>query len=182
VLAFLTVAEGIALRYPAACPKAVPNRVAPGGAGSGSEARGFFWQAVSLKKATVLLADDHPDFPQLVESLLGTTYEVVGSVSDGQALVEATLRLKPDVIITDISMPVLNGIDAIEQLRKSGCTSKIIFLTIHSGGDFVRACLALGAVGYVVKPRVATELLPAIREALAGRIFVSPLGSSESPA
>ena len=135
-----------------------------------------------MDKITILLADDHPCFPQLVESLLGATYEVVGTVSDGQALVDASLRLKPDVIITDISMPVLNGIEAVEQLRKSGCASKIIFLTIHSGTDFVRACLSLGAVGYVVKPRVATELVPAIREALAGRVFVSPQASPEDRA
>lgn len=117
---------------------------------------------------------------EIVEGLLESDFEIVGSVSDGEALVEASLTLRPDVIITDISMPVLNGMEAVEQLRKSGCASKIIFLTVHSDTDFVRMCLALGATGYVVKPRVASELLPAIREALAGRTFVSPLTSQRN--
>jgi len=136
-------------------------------------------RAGHLKKTRILLADDHPYFPQLVERLLGHTFEVVGSVCDGRALVEAAGRLKPDVIITDISMPVLNGLEAAEELKKSGSRSKIIFLTIHSGLEFVRACLSLGAVGYVVKPRVATELELSIREAMAGRVFVSPQASME---
>jgi DNA-binding NarL/FixJ family response regulator len=84
------------------------------------------------------------------------------------------MNLKPDVIVTDISMPVLNGIEAANQLNEAGCTSKIIFLTVHSDPDFVRTCLATGAFGYVVKSRVATDLLPAIHEALAGRLFISP--------
>jgi DNA-binding NarL/FixJ family response regulator len=71
-------------------------------------------------------------------------------------------------------MPVLNGIEAANQLNEAGCTSKIIFLTVHSDPDFVRTCLATGAFGYVVKSRVATDLLPAIHEALAGRLFISP--------
>ena len=84
------------------------------------------------------------------------------------------MNLKPDVIVTDISMPILNGIEAANQLNDSGCTAKIIFLTVHSDPDFVRACLATGAFGYVVKSRITMDLLPAIQEALAGRIFVSP--------
>jgi DNA-binding NarL/FixJ family response regulator len=94
-------------------------------------------------------------------------------VGDGRALVDAGLKLKPDVILTDISMPVVNGIEAVEELRKSGCASRIIFLTVHSDPDFVRACLATGALGYIYKHRVALDLLAAIREALAGNLFVS---------
>jgi DNA-binding NarL/FixJ family response regulator len=129
------------------------------------------WQ---LKKVCVLLADDHPNFPELVESLLEPGIEVVGKVGDGRALFEAALDLKPDLIVMDISMPILNGIDAADALRRSGCTSKIIFLTVHSDRDLVRTCLATGAFGYIVKYRVALDLLPAIREALAGHLFVSP--------
>jgi len=70
-------------------------------------------------------------------------------------------------------MPVMNGIEAVDELRKANCTSKIIFLTVHSDPDFVRACLALGASGYIFKPRVAMDLLAAIREALAGHLFIS---------
>jgi DNA-binding NarL/FixJ family response regulator len=138
-------------------------------------------QAGQVSKVTVLLADDHPHFPQLVRSLLQETFVILGSVADGKALVEAALELKPDVIVTDISMPVLNGMEAVEQLKRAGCNSKIIFLTIHTGADFVRSCLELGAAGYVVKPKVATELVPAIREVLAGRIFVSPQASRNGP-
>jgi DNA-binding NarL/FixJ family response regulator len=101
-------------------------------------------------------------------------FEVVGKVGDGRALFEAALDLRPDVIVTDISMPILNGIDAVDELRRSGCSSKVIFLTIHSDPDFIRACLDMGAFGYIVKPRVASDLLPAIREALAGHCFISP--------
>lgn len=137
-------------------------------------------QAGDLSKVRILLADDHPHFPQLVESLLEPTFHVVGMVVDGQALFEAALRLKPDIIVTDISMPILNGIDAVDELRKSGCTSKVIFLTVHSDPDFVRTCLATGALGYILKPRVAIDLIPAIHLALAGRLFISPYETEES--
>jgi DNA-binding NarL/FixJ family response regulator len=109
----------------------------------------------------------------MVESLLAPTCEVVGSVPDGQSLFDAARHLKPDVIVTDISMPILNGIEASKQLSASGCAAKIIFLTVHFDADFVQACLATGAVGYVVKSQLTTDLIPAIQEALRGRIFVS---------
>ena len=107
------------------------------------------------------------------ERLLQPEFEVVGKVRDGRALVEDAMLLKPDLIVTDVSMPVLNGIEAADLLRQSGCKSRIIFLTVHSDPDFVRRCLSTGAFGYVVKSRIASELLPAIREALEGSIFVS---------
>ncbi|HXJ13746.1 MAG TPA: response regulator transcription factor [Candidatus Limnocylindrales bacterium] len=126
-----------------------------------------------MNKVRILLADDHPQFLQFVEGLLGPTFEIVGIVGEGHALLEAGLILNPDIIVTDISMPVMNGIEAVDQLRKANCTSKIIFLTVHSDPDFVRACLAIGASGYIFKPRVAIDLLAAIREALAGHLFIS---------
>ena len=126
-----------------------------------------------MNRIRILLADDHPHFPELVEGLLAPAFEVVGIVRDGRALIDAALDLKPDVIITDISMPALNGIEAAQELRKSGCTSKIIFLTVHSDSDFVSACLATGASGYIFKSRVTLDLLRAIREVLAGHVFVS---------
>jgi DNA-binding NarL/FixJ family response regulator len=88
--------------------------------------------------------------------------------------------LQPDVIITDISMPILNGIEAAKQLKESGSPAKVVFLTVHSDPDFVRACLNAGASGYLVKLRMATDLLPAIREALAGRIFLSPTADHQN--
>ena len=108
------------------------------------------------------------------------TCEVVGSVSDGQSLFDAAKDLKPDVIVTDISMPILSGIEASKQLNESGSAAKIIFLTVHSDMDFVRACLATGAVGYVLKSRIMSDLLLAIHEVLAGRIFVSPPFSQQA--
>ena len=127
-----------------------------------------------MNKKRVLLADDHPHFSELVEALLGPAFEVVGRVSDGKALCEAATSLKPDLILTDISMPILNGIEAVDELHRSGCNSKIIFVTVHSDPDFVRSCLAAGAAGYVVKPRVATDLQLAIRQVFAGHLFISP--------
>jgi DNA-binding NarL/FixJ family response regulator len=105
--------------------------------------------------------------------LLEAEFEVVGRVGDGQALVEEAMRLKPDVIVTDISMPILDGIAAVDRLKESGNSSRIVFLSVHTDTDFVRKCLSAGAFGYVVKSRVASELVPAIRHALAGNIFIS---------
>lgn len=105
--------------------------------------------------------------------MLEPAFEIIGRVSNGRSLIDAAMELKPDVVVTDISMPILNGLDAATQLRKSGCESKIVFLSIHSDPDFVQACLSIGALGYVIKPRMATELVHAIQEALAGRVFVS---------
>ena len=123
---------------------------------------------------SILLADDHPGFPGLVEDLLKPTFEVIGIVFDGESLVQASSRLNPDIILTDISMPILSGFEAVDRLRKWGSTAKVIFLTAHSDPDFVRAGLATGASGYVFKLRVATDLLVAIREVLEGHIFISP--------
>lgn len=126
-----------------------------------------------MNKVRILLADDHPRFPEFVENLLAPSYEIIGKVSDGKALLEAAERLKPDVIVTDISMPILNGIEAAEELQRCGSHARIIFLTVHSDPDFVRACLSLGAFGYITKRRVNVDLLPAIREAMAGHLFIS---------
>jgi len=135
-----------------------------------------------MRPVRVLLADDHPHFSEMVESLLFPGFEIIAKVADGRALIEAALRLKPDLILTDISMPILNGIDAAEELREMGCTTKVIFVTVHSDAEFVRSCLAAGACGYITKPRVALDLLPAIRQVLAGHVFVSTYDVDDSPA
>ena len=132
------------------------------------------WQAAQLRKITVLVGDDHPGFPRLVANVLEPAFEIIASVSNGRSLIDKAMQLEPDVIVTDISMPILNGIEAALQLKNLGCASKIVFLSVHSNSDFVRACLSAGALGYVVKPRMATDLDLAIRETLAGRVFVSP--------
>jgi DNA-binding NarL/FixJ family response regulator len=133
-----------------------------------------------VAKLRIVLADDHPEVLETVARLLDPVYEVVGTARDGQSLVDAVMKLKPDLLITDISMPILNGIEAAQKLSESGCTAKIVFLTVHSDSDYVRACLATGALGYVIKSRTPSDLLPAIQEALAGRIFVSPSVSSKN--
>jgi DNA-binding NarL/FixJ family response regulator len=135
--------------------------------------RARVWQAAQLRKITVLVGDDHPGFPRLVANVLEPGFEIIGSVSNGRSLIDRALHLEPDVIVTDISMPILNGIEAALQLKSLSCASKIVFLSVHSDPDFVEACLSTGALGYVFKPRMATELLHAIEEALAGRVFVS---------
>ena len=127
-----------------------------------------------MSKPTLLLADDHPNFLQKVENLLGGTYEVVGRVGDGQALVEAAKKLEPDVIVTDISMPILNGIEAVTKLKERGCEAKVVFMTVHADPDFPPACFLSGALGYVVKARMTTDLVAAVQAALAGHIFASP--------
>jgi len=117
-------------------------------------------------RARILLADDHPRFPEMEARLLEPEFEVVGKVGNGQALIEEAIRLKPDLIITDISMPILDGIEAMDRLRELGCTSRIVFLSVHSDADFMNRCLSTGALGYIVKSRIASELVPAIRRAL----------------
>jgi len=133
-----------------------------------------------MKRSRILLADEHSYFSELVEELLKPTYEVVGKVRDGRALLETALQLKPDVIITDISMPIHNGIETIDELQRRGCHSKVIFLTVDSDADFIRRCLATGAFGYIVKERLAIDLLAAVQEVLSGHLFISPHGDERS--
>jgi len=109
---------------------------------------------------------------------LEPTFDVVGTVADGESLIEATCKLQPDVIVTDISMPKLNGIEAVNRLRESGSTSKVVFLTVHTGPDFVQAAFKTGALAYVSKLRIRADLLVAIRGTLEGRVFVSPTVAS----
>jgi CheY-like chemotaxis protein len=135
--------------------------------------------ADQLGKVRVLLADDHRQFLTIAENLLAPAFEIVGSVPDGQAPFDVAKGVKPDVILTDISMPILGGMEASRQLNESGCAVKIIFMTAHADADFVEACLAAGALGYVLKSRIMTDLLPAIQEALEGRIFISPPFSNQ---
>ncbi len=127
-----------------------------------------------MSKIDVLLADDHGDVLDMVARLLAPEFHVVGTVTDGKALLSAAQRLEPDVVIVDISMPILNGIEAARRLLESGSRARVIFLTVHETSDYVRAALATGALGYVVKARLVTDLGVAIKEAHAGRPFVSP--------
>jgi DNA-binding NarL/FixJ family response regulator len=130
-------------------------------------------QEKHLSRIRVLLADDHLEFLAFTARLLEPDYEVVKTVSDGQAVVEEASSLKPDLIVLDITMPVLNGIAAARRLRAAGFMGKIVFLTVHGDADYGRAAVASGAQGFVVKSRLASDLLPALREVLAGRSYVS---------
>lgn len=106
--------------------------------------------------------------------ILERDFDVVGTVGDGQALLEAVPRLMPDVCVIDISMPILSGIEAAILLRQGGSPVKIIFLTVHTQEVFVEAALEAGALGYVLKPRMASDLCLAVQEVFSGRQFVSP--------
>jgi DNA-binding NarL/FixJ family response regulator len=121
----------------------------------------------------VLLADDHADFLAAVVRHLEPHVEVVKAVGNGQALLDEAARLEPDVIVLDISMPELNGIEVARKLKATGSLAKIVFLTVHAGSDYVRAALGTGALGYVLKSELASDLLPCLKEALVGRSFVS---------
>ena len=121
-----------------------------------------------------MLADDHPPMIARVRGTLGDEFEVIDAAENGDQAVKSVLMLDPDVLILDISMPVLNGLQAAKRLQKANSRARIIFLTIHEDPDFVRAAFAVGASGYVVKSRLNTDLVPAVREALVGKTFVSP--------
>jgi DNA-binding NarL/FixJ family response regulator len=127
-----------------------------------------------LNRARVLLADDHSVMLNRVGVLLSSSFEIVGAVTNGQELISAGIRLDPDVIVADVTMPVVGGIEAAHQLREAGSRAKFVFLTIHSEHEFVDACVAEGALGYVVKSHMKTDLIPAIEAALVGRTFISP--------
>ncbi len=127
-----------------------------------------------MDQPRVLLADDHPDFLAVAARLLEGQFAVVQTVGDGESALREAARLRPEVVILDITMPGLNGIEAARRLTAEGDAPAIVFLTVHSDPDYVRAAQAAGALGYVVKSHIASDLLPGLREALAGRSFVSP--------
>jgi DNA-binding NarL/FixJ family response regulator len=130
-----------------------------------------------LSRARVLLADDHSVMLDRVGILLSSSFEVVGAATNGQEMISAGIRLNPDVIVADITMPGLTGIEAAQQLREAGSRARFVFLTIHIEHEFVDACVSQGALGYVVKSHMKTDLIPAIKAALTGRTFISPLVS-----
>jgi DNA-binding NarL/FixJ family response regulator len=126
-----------------------------------------------MAKIRVVLADDHQAVLERVRRALAAEFDVVAVVEDGNQAVDAILALDPDVLVMDISMPVMDGLQAARRLQASKCRAKILFLTIHEDQDFVAAALNAGASGYVTKSRLASDLIPAIRTALQGRTFVS---------
>ena len=122
----------------------------------------------------ILLADDSPSMLQAARLILEPEFQIVGTVHDGEAVLEAMQSLKPDILILDISMGLMNGLEAARLLTRIGSKAKIVFLTVHKDQEFVEEAFSAGAMGYVIKPRLGTDLLIAVREALMGHTFVSP--------
>ncbi len=127
-----------------------------------------------MKRLRILLADDHSLVLKGVAGLLERRYQLVGASANGQALVAEALRLRPDIVVLDISMPILNGIDAAREIRRALPSAKLVFLTMHTNAIYLRKALEAGASAYVLKSGAAEELLTAIEQAWAGRIYITP--------
>jgi DNA-binding NarL/FixJ family response regulator len=126
-----------------------------------------------VSRVSVLLADDNSAVLGQVTKALEKDYDIVAALKDGQAVVRECLRLKPDVVVLDISMGDINGLDLVQELRDCGCYSKIVFLTVHEDHAYVNAAIGVGAMAYVVKSHMSTDLGVSIKAALADKFFVS---------
>jgi len=131
------------------------------------------------KRIRVLLADDHKIVLDGLRSLLEPNFDIAGTVEDGRALVSAAQHLQPEVIVVDISMPLLNGIEAIRQIKKLDKQVKVVFLTMHPDVTYAARAFEAGASGYVLKHSASSELLTAIHEAIRGRTYVTPMIAGE---
>lgn len=127
-----------------------------------------------MKRPRIILADDHPIVAEGLRSLLAARYDVVGVVADGRALIEAARSLEPDVVVADIAMPHVTGIEATHRLRQEQPHIKVVILTMHREEAYARRALEAGASGYALKVSAADELLTAVDAALAGTTFVTP--------
>jgi DNA-binding NarL/FixJ family response regulator len=127
-----------------------------------------------MTKPRVLLADDHRMVAEGLKGLLTEEFELVGIVEDGRAMVAAARKLRPDVIVADISMPLLNGIDALTPLKQDNPDVRVVFLTMHRDAAYARRALEAGASGFVLKHSAPAELVLAVRAALQGRTFITP--------
>ncbi len=135
--------------------------------------------AFEMSRARVLLADDHRIVAEGLKNILTAEFDLVGVVEDGRALIAATKTLRPDVIVSDITMPNLNGIEALEELKKIDPGVRMIFLTMHRDVVYARRALAAGAYGFVLKHSASEELIMAVRAALEGRTFITPMLAGE---
>ena len=132
-----------------------------------------------MSRPRVLIADDHQILAEGVRGLLEPEFDVIGVVADGRELVVAAKKLRPDVIVADVTMPALNGIEAARQLRAAGVAAKVVFLTMHRDVAYARQAFEAGAAGFVLKHSVSSELVTAIREALRGQTYVTPMIAGE---
>jgi DNA-binding NarL/FixJ family response regulator len=135
-----------------------------------------------MTRKRVLLADDIVSLLDAVTELLHENFDVVGRVSDGQKALDDTMALQPDLIVLDISMPGMSGIEVARELKRRGNKAKIVFLTVHEDSDIIATCLAVGGLGYVAKVLMETDLIPAMNSALAGRPYVSRFSSEQGMA
>ena len=126
-----------------------------------------------MKKVRILLADDHKFITEGLKGILEPEYEVVGVVEDGHALVRDAQRLKPDVLVVDISMPKLNGIEAVRKIKSEGSEGKVIFLTMHPEVTYASRALEAGATGFVLKHSAPAELMEAVEKVLAGKTYIT---------
>jgi DNA-binding NarL/FixJ family response regulator len=127
-----------------------------------------------MTKPRILLADDHRMVAEGLKGILTEEFELVGIVEDGRAMVAAARKLRPDVIVADISMPLLNGIDALAPLKQDNPDVRVVFLTMHRDAAYARRALDAGASGFVLKHSAPAELVLAVRAALQGRTFITP--------
>ncbi len=133
-----------------------------------------------MTRNRVLVADDLAPVLNTVAALLRESFDIVGMVSDGREALKATLTLEPELVVLDISMPLMSGIEVAQELKRQGNKAKVVFLTIHEDLDILRACRAAGGLGYVIKVLMDTDLVPAINEALAGHVFTSHFPSQQN--
>ncbi len=127
-----------------------------------------------MSRVRILLADDHAMICAGFQKILEPQYEVVGTVGDGRALLKAVAELKPDVVLLDIAMPLLNGLDAARELKKTTPQVKLVFLTMNADSDIASEALRLGASAYLLKNSLASELLQAVDHAIKGKLYVTP--------
>ncbi|MBV9761112.1 MAG: response regulator transcription factor [Acidobacteriaceae bacterium] len=127
-----------------------------------------------MQRARLLLGDDHALILEGLRTLLADDFEIAGIATNGRDLVDAAQHLKPDAVVLDVSMPLLNGMDAARQIHKLLPRTKIVFLTQRSEREYVKMALQIGASAYLVKQSITDELIPAIRSALAGKVYVTP--------
>jgi len=132
-----------------------------------------------MTRTRVILAEDLSAVLAAEAALLRDSFDIVAMVSDGRAALEATLKFEPDLVVLDISMPLMSGIEVAQELKRLGNKVKIVFLTVHEDTDILKTCQAAGGLGYVVKLLMDTDLIPAINEALAGHMFTSNFPSQQ---
>jgi DNA-binding NarL/FixJ family response regulator len=134
----------------------------------------LFKTEASMPPLRIVLADDKKEVLRTVTHVLGSRFDVVGTAENGRDAVNLAINLFPDVVVLDISMPIMNGIQAARRLKELHSPARVVFLTVQGDPDFVEAALSVGALGYVLKESLATDLAPAIWEVMQGNIFTSP--------